>query len=49
MGKDEGVLQKRNGKDKDKYHNICYVNNCHHNADKPKGKTISDKRQIKGD
>lgn len=31
------VLEKRTGKDKDKYHNVCYINNCHHNRDKPKG------------
>ena len=32
--------QKRNGKDKDKYHNVCYVNNCHHNRDKPRNKNL---------
>jgi len=33
------VHQTRNGKARDKYHNACYVNNCHHNQDKPKYKT----------
>ena len=34
----ENFTGERNGKDRDKYGNPCYVNNCHHNADEPKTK-----------